>query len=118
MIDVPATHLYELPIMEARKLILDAFTKNYLVALLQATKGNVSEAARRAGIDRSNFRRLIRELLGEIPLECREPAPKRTPIFDKKAAANAHLPAVMISGYQGKTMPRSVATQPRPSSRR
>jgi DNA-binding NtrC family response regulator len=37
------------------------FERAYLVALLDAVKGNVSEAARRAGVDRNHIHRLIKK---------------------------------------------------------
>jgi two-component system response regulator HydG len=37
-----------------------AFESKYFHALLEECSGNVSEAARRAGLDRSNFRRAAR----------------------------------------------------------
>jgi DNA-binding NtrC family response regulator len=45
---------------EAKKRLLAEFNDAYVFSLLKATQGNVSEAARRAGVDRSNFRRLMR----------------------------------------------------------
>ena len=51
----------DLPYAEAKKQALAAFDAAYLGAMLQTAGGNVSEAARRAGLDRSNFRRLLRK---------------------------------------------------------
>ena len=45
---------------EAKKRILAEFNDAYVGALLKSTTGNMSEAARRSGLDRSNFRRLVR----------------------------------------------------------
>lgn len=45
----------------ARTAILRRFEKEYLVAALQCAKGNVSEAARLAGVDRVSFYRLIKK---------------------------------------------------------
>jgi DNA-binding NtrC family response regulator len=45
--------------MERRQL-LDEFDRRYTEDLLSATAGNVSEAARIAGLDRTNFRRMMR----------------------------------------------------------
>ena len=45
---------------EAKKRILAEFNDAYVGALLKSTHGNMSEAARRSGLDRSNFRRLVR----------------------------------------------------------
>ena len=45
---------------DAKKRVLAEFNDAYVGALLQSTSGNMSEAARRSGLDRSNFRRLVR----------------------------------------------------------
>jgi two-component system response regulator AtoC len=41
-----------------RKAALD-FERRYLTKVLERAKGSVSEAARRSGLDRTNFRRLL-----------------------------------------------------------
>lgn len=38
-----------------------AFERRYLSALLEKSNNNVSMAARAAGVDRSNFRRLLKQ---------------------------------------------------------
>jgi DNA-binding NtrC family response regulator len=53
--------LADLPFAEAKKRALDAFEQAYLTAALHRTGGNVSEAARQAGLDRSNFRRVLKK---------------------------------------------------------
>lgn len=45
----------ELSYTEAKKRVTDAFEKDFLSGILQKTGGNISEAARIAGIDRKNF---------------------------------------------------------------
>jgi two-component system, NtrC family, response regulator GlrR len=35
------------------------FEKNYLTMAMERAKGSISEAARLAGLDRTNFRRLL-----------------------------------------------------------
>jgi DNA-binding NtrC family response regulator len=45
---------------DAKKRVLAEFNDAYVGALLRSTGGNMSEAARRSGLDRSNFRRLVR----------------------------------------------------------
>ncbi len=53
--------LPQLPYAQAKRLALRAFERRYLTALLQRTNFNVSSAARAAGVDRSNFRRLLKQ---------------------------------------------------------
>ncbi|MCC6596920.1 MAG: hypothetical protein IT477_10470 [Rhodanobacteraceae bacterium] len=50
----------ELPYADAKDRALDAFHKAYLLGMIRRAGGNISEAARRAGLDRSNFRRVLR----------------------------------------------------------
>jgi DNA-binding NtrC family response regulator len=45
---------------DARKLVLDAFEVEYLQKLLERSKGNVSQAARLADMDRSHLIDLLR----------------------------------------------------------
>jgi DNA-binding NtrC family response regulator len=52
--------MLELPYREAKERCLEAFETAYFEALLARTQGNVSEAARKAGLDRSNFRRAVK----------------------------------------------------------
>lgn len=52
--------LLELPYRLAKECALEAFESVYFSALLERAQGNVSEAARQAGLDRSNFRRALR----------------------------------------------------------
>jgi transcriptional regulator with GAF, ATPase, and Fis domain len=44
----------------AKQVAVDAFEKSYLTSILGQTDGNVAKAARRAGLDKANFRRLLR----------------------------------------------------------
>jgi two-component system response regulator HydG len=53
---LPAS-IADLPYKEAKQQALAAFEEAYFSALLVRASGNVSEAARQAGLDRSNFRR-------------------------------------------------------------
>jgi DNA-binding NtrC family response regulator len=55
-----AQGLVDLAYREAKERSLQAFEEAYFSALLQRTSGNVSEAARQAGLDRSNFRRAVK----------------------------------------------------------
>ena len=45
---------------EAKKQVLQAFEQRYLRALLRKTNGNISAAARVAGMERANLRRLLK----------------------------------------------------------
>ncbi len=47
---------------DAKRMALHEFERAYLIRLLERTKGNISEAARVAGIDRSNLKRVISRL--------------------------------------------------------
>ncbi len=57
----------EMAFADARLAAQRDFEQRYLCSLLQSTDGNISEAARRAGMDRSNFRKLL--LRNEIDAE-------------------------------------------------
>jgi two-component system, NtrC family, response regulator HydG len=59
-LDVVAGTLSTLPYPEAKKRLLRDFDRAYASQLLERAGGNVSEAARKAGLDRSNFRRVLR----------------------------------------------------------
>jgi two-component system response regulator HydG len=52
----------DVPYSDARAEVLREFDRAYLEELMQATAGNLSAAARRSGIDRSNLRRMLRQL--------------------------------------------------------
>jgi two-component system response regulator HydG len=52
--------LGDLPYREAKAKALASFEKEYFTALRDRTRANISEAARQAGLDRSNFRRAIK----------------------------------------------------------
>ncbi len=59
--EVEVYSLAHLPYAQAKKLAMRAFERRYLSALLEKSDGNVSSAARAAGVDRSNFRRLLKQ---------------------------------------------------------
>ena len=48
-----------LPLTDAKRRASAAFEKSYLVRVMERANGSVSEAARLAGLDRTNFRRLL-----------------------------------------------------------
>lgn len=50
----------DLPYPEAKRKLIERFDASYTQALLRRARGNTSEAARLAGLDRSNFRRLLK----------------------------------------------------------
>jgi DNA-binding NtrC family response regulator len=52
--------LTTLPYAEAKRRLVALFDETYTGELLRDSGGNMSEAARRAGLDRSNFRRLLK----------------------------------------------------------
>ena len=47
------------PLTEAKRRAASEFERRYLVRVMERAKGSVSEAARLAGLDRTNFRRLL-----------------------------------------------------------
>lgn len=54
--------LAKLTYVQARKLAVEAFERRYAEVVLGLAGGNISEAARHAGMDRANFKRLLRRL--------------------------------------------------------
>ncbi|WP_437572373.1 sigma 54-interacting transcriptional regulator [Sorangium sp. So ce542] len=56
--DLPAANI-EMPFKEAKEAIIDRFERDYLAALLEWSNGNVSRAARKAGLDRMYLHRLL-----------------------------------------------------------
>jgi DNA-binding NtrC family response regulator len=50
----------DVPFAEAKISAVNAFERRYVDLLLERVGGNVTEAARRAGLDKANFRRLMR----------------------------------------------------------
>src|SRR5690606_21169257 len=52
----------DMSFQEAKRRAQNAFEIAYVTRLLYRTRGNISEAARCAGLDRSNFRRLLGRL--------------------------------------------------------
>jgi two-component system response regulator HydG len=55
---------------KARTMAMAVFERRYLTALLRRVQGNISEAARLAGMDRTNFKRIVRRA-GVDPREFR-----------------------------------------------
>jgi DNA-binding NtrC family response regulator len=57
-------HLARMQYPDAKRRLLASFDEVYTSELLRRANGNMSEAARMAGLDRSNFRRLIKRHKG------------------------------------------------------
>jgi transcriptional regulator with GAF, ATPase, and Fis domain len=51
--------LMAMPLTEAKRLAASEFERRYLVRVMERAAGSVSEGARLAGLDRTNFRRLL-----------------------------------------------------------
>jgi DNA-binding NtrC family response regulator len=60
MVAVEAELEQHLPLTEAKRRMNDAFERAYLVKVMERARGSMSEAARLAGIDRTNLRRLLK----------------------------------------------------------
>ena len=60
LLDPTLGELVELPYAEAKRRLVSMFDDTYTRELLKRASGNMSEAARQAGLDRSNFRRLLK----------------------------------------------------------
>jgi two-component system response regulator HydG len=60
-VNVDPSTLAHLPFNEAKQLSVRAFERRYLAAVLDRHRGKISPAARDAGMDRSNFRRLMKQ---------------------------------------------------------
>ncbi len=54
------------PFARAKSLAVSEFERSYVTGMLDRTNGNISEAARRAGLDRSNFRRVMLKYKDEV----------------------------------------------------
>jgi two-component system response regulator HydG len=61
----PAPSFGTLDYAEARRRSVADFERSYVQAVLAAAGGNISQAARLAGLDRSNFRRIQRRVAAE-----------------------------------------------------
>jgi DNA-binding NtrC family response regulator len=57
--------LTALPFAEAKRIATARFEEAYMSEVLRRAGGNLSEAARQAGVDRSNFKRILRR--GDVP---------------------------------------------------
>jgi two-component system response regulator GlrR len=59
---LPWSNLWSMPLRSAKSSLLERFEREYLRRLLDATNGNVAEAARRSGVDRGTLFRTIRRI--------------------------------------------------------
>src|SRR5262249_23644974 len=57
-----AGEVLDRPYAEAKDKAMLSFDRLYIEGLMKRTGGNISEAARQAGMDRSNFRRLLKKV--------------------------------------------------------
>ena len=62
---VPEIRLDE-PFSAAKGIAVSEFERRYITGMLKRTSGNISEAARRSGLDRSNFRRVMLKYRDDI----------------------------------------------------
>jgi DNA-binding NtrC family response regulator len=53
--------LADLPFAEAKRAAMTQFEEAYVTEVMRRADGNLSEAARQAGVDRSNFKRILRK---------------------------------------------------------
>ncbi|MCL2012860.1 MAG: sigma-54 dependent transcriptional regulator [Cystobacterineae bacterium] len=69
--DFEISSLAHLPYAQAKRLSRRTFERRYLSALLERNSHNISSAARAAGVDRSNFRRLLKryDILSKLDTE-------------------------------------------------
>lgn len=56
--------LADLPFAEAKRAAMTQFEEAYVTEVMRRSDGNLSEAARQAGVDRSNFKRILRKAKG------------------------------------------------------
>ncbi|MGM0576331.1 MAG: sigma-54-dependent transcriptional regulator [Myxococcota bacterium] len=65
--DVSSGRVSGLPFRQAKDVAVQTFERRYLREVLDRAEGNISEAARLAGLDRSNFRRLMKRHSESFP---------------------------------------------------
>lgn len=58
-VPAPSPALHRLPFREAKRMTIDQFERTYLTAALTQARGNISRAARRAGMPRQVMQRLL-----------------------------------------------------------
>ena len=52
--------IFSLPFKEAKEAVIRAFHRQYVQAILQQNRGNISKAAEQAGLQRQYLHRIIR----------------------------------------------------------
>jgi len=108
----------ELPYSDAKERALDSFHAAYLGALLRRTGGNISEAARRAGLDRSNFRRVLKRYGNPLAPRSDKLARRRSrltappPVVASRGATRAWFPAPWLGGAPGLVGPVGARCRP------
>lgn len=60
-VPIAETDLSQLNYKEAKKRALNIFNRSYIMALLKKTNGNITASSEKAGMDRSNFKKIIRK---------------------------------------------------------
>ncbi|HUK66284.1 MAG TPA: sigma-54 dependent transcriptional regulator [Anaeromyxobacteraceae bacterium] len=60
----------------AKEQALRRFEKSYVEALMRACENNISAAARKAGMDRSNFKRVLRKYRNDVESEAGDEVPE------------------------------------------
>lgn len=55
------TEMTQLPYQEAKDVALQAFNRSYVTGLLRQSRGNISLASVKAGMDRSNFKKIVKK---------------------------------------------------------
>ncbi|EKD42692.1 MAG: hypothetical protein ACD_73C00058G0002 [uncultured bacterium] len=58
--DLDEINIYDLKYKEAKKRALHHFNRSYIMNILEKVEGNISHASEKAGLDRSNFKKIIR----------------------------------------------------------
>ena len=53
--------LTNIPYKQAKQVAIRSFDQVYISGLLREFNGNISRASKKAGLDRSNFRRLLKK---------------------------------------------------------
>ena len=63
----------------AKEQALRRFEKGYVDAIMKACENNISAAARKAGMDRSNFKRVLRKYRNDVESDSGDETPEVPP---------------------------------------